>query len=207
MEKLEFDENGLIVTVVQDAVSKEVLTVAYMNQESLQKTLQTNETWFYSRSRKQLWHKGETSGNTQKVKEIRYDCDKDALVVLVEPTGPACHTGQYSCFHQSFNETKTLPNSSERFDILNKLEHIIAKREIERPEHSYTAYLFEQGVDKILKKVGEEAAEIIIAAKNCDREELKWEVADFLFHLMVLMRKQKVSFDDILHVLRKRYEK
>lgn len=203
---LKFDEKGLIPAVVQDAVSKEVLTVAYMNQESLEKTLETKETWFYSRSRRQLWHKGETSGNTQKVKEIRYDCDGDALVVLVEPNGPACHTGEYSCFHQElFGQRKELNHN--RFSIINMLEEVIAKREMERPEGSYTTYLFDEGVDKILKKIGEEASEIIIAAKNQNHDELKWEVADFLFHLMVLLREQKLPLDEVLKVLSERHAK
>ncbi|WP_243290338.1 bifunctional phosphoribosyl-AMP cyclohydrolase/phosphoribosyl-ATP diphosphatase HisIE [Bacillus sp. FJAT-47783] len=204
LDSLTFDEKGLIVAVVQDAVSKEVLTVAYMNKESLQKTLETNETWFYSRSRKQLWHKGETSGNTQYVKEIRYDCDQDALVILVEPKGPACHTGQYTCFHQTVEDTP-LYIGNERFEMINKLEKIIAERDVERPKESYCTYLFEQGVDKILKKVGEEAAEVIIAAKNRDADELKWEVADLIFHLMVLLREQKLPLDDVLQVLKERH--
>ncbi|MED0701059.1 bifunctional phosphoribosyl-AMP cyclohydrolase/phosphoribosyl-ATP diphosphatase HisIE [Aeribacillus composti] len=201
--ELKFDENGLIPAVVQDAVSKEVLTVAYMNEESLKKTLETKETWFYSRSRQKLWHKGETSGNTQTVQEIRYDCDKDALVVLVIPNGPACHTGQYSCFSKESGGQV----DGSRFDIINKLEAVIAEREAERPEDSYTTYLFEKGLDKILKKVGEEASEVIIAAKNRSHDELKWEAADLLFHLLVLLREQKLPFDEVLKVLKERHEK
>ena len=201
--ELKFDENGLIPAVVQDAVSKEVLTVAYMNEESLKKTLETKETWFYSRSRQKLWHKGETSGNTQTVQEIRYDCDKDALVVLVIPKGPACHTGQYSCFSKE-NGGQV---DGSRFDIINKLEAVIAEREAERPEGSYTTYLFEKGLDKILKKVGEEASEVIIAAKNRSHDELKWEAADLLFHLLVLLREQKLPLDEVLTVLKERHEK
>jgi len=200
--ELKFDENGLIPVVVQDAVSKEVLTVAYMNEESLKKTLETKETWFYSRSRQKLWHKGETSGNTQTVQEIRYDCDKDALVVLVIPKGPACHTGQYSCFSKE-NGGQV---DGSRFDIINKLEAVIAEREAERPEGSYTTYLFEKGLDKILKKVGEEASEVIIAAKNRSHDELKWEAADLLFHLLVLLREQKLPLDEVLKVLKERHE-
>jgi phosphoribosyl-AMP cyclohydrolase / phosphoribosyl-ATP pyrophosphohydrolase len=201
--ELKFDENGLIPAVVQDAVSKEVLTVAYMNEESLKKTLETKETWFYSRSRQKLWHKGETSGNTQTVQEIRYDCDKDALVVLVIPNGPACHTGQYSCFSKESGGQV----DGSRFDIINKLEAVIAEREAERPEDSYTTYLFEKGLDKILKKVGEEASEVIIAAKNRSHDELKWEAADLLFHLLVLLREQKLPLDEVLTVLKERHEK
>ncbi|MCT8140204.1 bifunctional phosphoribosyl-AMP cyclohydrolase/phosphoribosyl-ATP diphosphatase HisIE [Anaerobacillus sp. CMMVII] len=201
-----FDEKGLIPAVVQDATSKEVLTVAYMNEESLQKTLETRETWFYSRSRQELWHKGATSGNTQKVIDIRYDCDQDALVVLVIPAGPACHKGKYSCFSDSLLSSEA-PTSDDRFRILNILESTIAQREAEKPEGSYTTYLFEKGIDKMLKKVGEEAGEVIIAAKNRDPEELKWEVADLLFHLLVVLREQKLPLDEVLKTLEERHGK
>ncbi|MBT2572814.1 bifunctional phosphoribosyl-AMP cyclohydrolase/phosphoribosyl-ATP diphosphatase HisIE [Bacillus sp. ISL-51] len=198
-DELRFNEDGLIPAIVQDAASKEVLTLAYMNRESYEKTLETNETWFYSRSRQELWHKGGTSGNTQAVKGIRYDCDQDALIVLVEPSGPACHTGSYSCFSPEKAE------GADRFSILNELESVIAKRQAEMPEGAYTTYLFREGVDKILKKVGEEAAEVIIAAKNRDHEELKWESADLLYHLLVLLREQALPLDDVLEVLKKRH--
>ncbi|RBW71617.1 bifunctional phosphoribosyl-AMP cyclohydrolase/phosphoribosyl-ATP pyrophosphatase [Bacillus taeanensis] len=205
VNELKFDEKGLIPAVVQDAASKEVLTVAYMNEESLTKSLETKETWFYSRSRQELWHKGATSGNTQRIVDMRYDCDQDALVVLVTPSGPACHTGSYSCFSKSLlNEEAAVREN--RFDIVNELETVIAKREAERPEGAYTTYLFEKGVDKILKKVGEEAGEVIIAAKNRDPEELKWEVADLLYHLLVLLREQKLPLDDVLQVLEERHK-
>ncbi|MGE6630157.1 bifunctional phosphoribosyl-AMP cyclohydrolase/phosphoribosyl-ATP diphosphatase HisIE [Bacillus sp. NPDC077027] len=200
--ELTFNEAGLIPAIVQDAQSKEVLTLAYMNKESYEKTIESGETWFFSRSRKKLWHKGETSGHTQKVKEIRYDCDQDALVVLVDPSGPACHTGSYSCFANEA-EQRTEGN---RFAIFNELEQVIAKRQTEMPEGAYTTYLFEKGVDKILKKVGEEASEVIIAAKNRDQEELKWETADLLFHLLVLLREQNLPLDDVLKVLEKRHQ-
>lgn len=206
IEELKFDENGLIPAIVQDAQSKEVLTLAYMNKESLQKSLETGETWFYSRSRKKLWHKGETSGNTQKITDIRYDCDCDALVVSVIPAGPACHTGEYSCFSKSLLKEQSATNH-DRFAIINELENVIAKREAEMPEGSYTTYLFEKGVDKILKKVGEEASEVIIAAKNRHPEELKWEVADLLYHLLVLLREQKLPLDEVLKVLEERHSK
>ncbi len=200
---IKFDEKGLAPAIVQDAVSKEVLTLAYMNEESLRKSIETRETWFYSRSRQELWHKGETSGNTQKIVDIKYDCDQDALLVLVEPAGPACHTGSYSCFNESvLGESKEV--SSDRFAILNELEEVIAKREAEMPEGAYTTYLFDKGVDKILKKVGEEASEVIIAAKNRDHEELKWEAADLIYHLLVLLREQKLPLDEVLSVLQKR---
>ncbi|MBI0440965.1 MULTISPECIES: bifunctional phosphoribosyl-AMP cyclohydrolase/phosphoribosyl-ATP diphosphatase HisIE [Bacillus amyloliquefaciens group] len=198
-DELRFDEAGLIPAIVQDAASKEVLTLAYMNRESYEKTIETKETWFYSRSRRELWHKGATSGNTQKVKAIRYDCDQDALVVLAEPSGPACHKGSYSCF------STEKADAQDRFGILNELESVIAKRQAEMPDGAYTTYLFREGVDKILKKVGEEAAEVIIAAKNRDHEELKWEAADLLYHLLVLLREQSLPLDDVLDVLAKRH--
>ncbi|KOC25903.1 bifunctional phosphoribosyl-AMP cyclohydrolase/phosphoribosyl-ATP diphosphatase HisIE [Bacillus velezensis] len=198
-DELRFDEAGLIPAIVQDAASKEVLTLAYMNRESYEKTIETKETWFYSRSRGELWHKGATSGNTQKVKAIRYDCDQDALVVLAEPSGPACHKGSYSCF------SPEKADAQDRFGILNELESVIAKRQAEMPDGAYTTYLFREGVDKILKKVGEEAAEVIIAAKNRDHEELKWEAADLLYHLLVLLREQSLPLDDVLDVLAKRH--
>lgn len=147
-DELRFNEDGLIPAIVQDAASKEVLTLAYMNKESYEKTLETKETWFYSRSRQALWHKGETSGNTQAVKGIRYDCDEDALLVLVEPSGPACHTGSYSCF----TKEQTEEQAAGRFGIMNELERVIAERQAEMPEGAYTTYLFREGVDKILKK-------------------------------------------------------
>lgn len=203
-DMIQFDEKGLVPAIVQDAASKEVLTLAYMNKESLTKTIETKETWFYSRSREELWHKGETSGNTQTVLDLRYDCDQDAVLVLVNPEGPACHKGTYSCFSDSLLSEELKPNA-DRFAILNTLEQIIAKREAERPEGAYTTYLFQEGVDKILKKVGEEASEVIIAAKNRDHQELTWESADLLFHLMVLLREQECALDDVLQVLNERH--
>jgi phosphoribosyl-ATP pyrophosphohydrolase/phosphoribosyl-AMP cyclohydrolase len=204
LQSAKFDQNGLVPAIVQDAVSKEVLTLAYMNEESLQKTIETKETWFYSRSRQELWNKGATSGNTQEVVGLKYDCDQDALLVLVRPAGPACHTGSYSCFSENvFGDSRQA--QGERFEILNTLEKLIAEREAEMPEGSYTTYLFTEGVDKILKKVGEEASEVIIAAKNRDADELKWEAADLLFHLMVLLREQKLPLDEVLNVLEERH--
>lgn len=205
IEELKFDDNGLITAVVQDASTFEVLTVAYMNRESLGKSLETRETWFYSRSRQELWHKGETSGNTQKIADIKFDCDADALVVLVQPAGPACHTGTVSCFSESLLGESAEGSNLADYKILKDLEQLIADRERERPEGAYTTYLFEKGVDKILKKVGEEASEVIIAAKNRDKEELKWETADLLYHLLVLLREQGLPFKDILGVLNERH--
>jgi phosphoribosyl-AMP cyclohydrolase / phosphoribosyl-ATP pyrophosphohydrolase len=207
-EEIKFDEKGLVPAIVQDAVSKEVLTLAYMNKESLEKTLETKETWFYSRSRQELWHKGATSGNTQSVVELKYDCDQDAILVLVNPSGPACHNGTASCFTENLLKGDSVEGVGlEEYHILQTLEKLIIEREQERPEGAYTTYLFEEGVDKILKKVGEEASEVIIAAKNRDREELKWESADLLYHLMVLLTEQKLAFKEVLGVLAKRHEK
>lgn len=204
--RIRFDENGLIPAVVQDAETSEVLTVAYMNEESLKKSLQTGESWFYSRSRKELWHKGATSGNTQKIVEMKHDCDQDSLVLRVLPKGPACHTGETSCFYETIYKNNDLQPATLT-DILSTLEKLIAERDEERPEGAYTTYLFEEGVDKILKKVGEEASEVIIAAKNRDAEELKWEVADMLYHTMVLLREQRLPFWEVLSVLQERHNK
>ncbi len=206
MNGLKFDESGLLPAIVQDANTKEVLTLAYMNEESLKKTVETRETWFYSRSRQELWHKGETSGNTQKVQEIMYDCDKDALVVKVIPTGPACHIGTVSCFTEKLLEAEEQEvAAATEASFLKELERLIARRDAERPEGSYTTYLFEEGVDKILKKVGEEAAEVIIAAKNSDLNELKWEVSDLFFHVLVLLREQGLPYAEIERNLRERH--
>ncbi|AEI38842.1 bifunctional phosphoribosyl-AMP cyclohydrolase/phosphoribosyl-ATP diphosphatase HisIE [Paenibacillus mucilaginosus] len=210
---VKWDAHGLVPAIVQDALSKEVLMMAYMNEESLKLTLESGETWFWSRSRQELWHKGATSGHTQKVTSLRYDCDGDTLLVLVEQKGPACHTGSYSCF---FNDVKlgalagaeaAAANESDRFAMLAKVEAVIAQRDAERPEGAYTTYLFEKGIDKILKKIGEEAGEVIIAAKNQDNDELRYEATDLLFHLMVLLRERKVPLDDLMFELGRRYNK
>jgi phosphoribosyl-ATP pyrophosphohydrolase/phosphoribosyl-AMP cyclohydrolase len=201
--KVKFDEKGLVPAIIQDAGTKEVLTLAYMNEESLKKTLETGETWFYSRSRQELWHKGETSGNTQSVVSINYDCDQDALLVLVYPKGPACHTGAVSCFSERVYEGGS---SLGDYQILQTLEKVILDRQRERPEGAYTTYLFEKGVDKILKKVGEEAAEVIIAAKNRSHEELKWEASDLLYHLQVLLVEQELPLKEVLKTLEERHK-
>lgn len=203
IEGLKFNEQGLITAVVQDARSKEVLTVAYMNEESLQKTIETNETWFFSRSRNELWHKGATSGNTQQVVSIKADCDKDALVVEVVPAGPACHNGTTSCFTETVVQNKQVGSVG----ILSQLKDVIAQREIDMPEGAYTTYLFDKGIDKICKKVGEEATEVVIGAKNRDAEEVKWESADLLYHLLVLLQEQKVDVYDVLGVLEARHNR
>jgi phosphoribosyl-ATP pyrophosphohydrolase/phosphoribosyl-AMP cyclohydrolase len=210
---IQFDAHGLVPAIVQDAVSKEVLMMAYMNNESLQRTIQTGDTWFWSRSRKELWNKGATSGHTQKVKSLRYDCDADTLLLLVDQVGPACHTGSYSCFTNSIAiegttaETAPIASGGDRFAILAALESVIASRDAERPEGAYTTYLFEKGVDKILKKVGEETAEVIIAAKNKDNDELRYEASDLIFHLMVLLRDARLPLDDLMMELERRHVK
>lgn len=204
MTTIQFDENGLVPAIVQDARTKEVLTLAYMNEESYNKTLETKETWFYSRSRQELWHKGATSGHTQKVVAMRADCDSDALVVEVIPNGPACHTGAISCFNEEIVKKSKEIGS---LDILHTLKNVIEDREQTMPEGAYTTYLFNEGVDKIGKKVGEEATEVVIAAKNRDAEELKWETADLLYHVLVLLQEQKLDLYEVLAVLQKRHEK
>jgi phosphoribosyl-ATP pyrophosphohydrolase/phosphoribosyl-AMP cyclohydrolase len=189
-KNVRFDPNGLVPAVVQDAHTREVLTLAYMNEESLARTLETGQTWFWSRSRNELWHKGATSGNTQDVVSVTADCDNDAIIVLVEPAGPACHTGATSCFeveHSGATDT----------GLLHELYAVIKSREQARPEGSYTTYLFDKGLDKILKKVGEESAETIIAAKNEDREQLVAEVADLLYHLLVMLVARGVDLNDV----------
>ena len=194
-DEIRFDERGLIPAVVQDAATREVLTLAYMNRESLARTLETKQTWFWSRSRNELWHKGATSGNTQEVVNLALDCDQDAIIVLVKPAGPACHTGAVSCF-----DTGAQPLGL----ILDQLYELIQTRERERPSGSYTTYLFETGLDKILKKVGEESAETIIAAKNDDVARLTEESADLLYHLLVLLVARGVSLTDIAQELGQR---
>jgi phosphoribosyl-ATP pyrophosphohydrolase/phosphoribosyl-AMP cyclohydrolase len=189
-QKVSFDEHGLVPVIVQDAHTREVLTLAYMNQESLARTLETGQTWFWSRSRNELWHKGATSGNTQDVVTLATDCDNDAIVVLVEPAGPACHTGARSCFDLQLPE-------QQPGDLLHELYEVIKSRKQERPAGSYTAYLFDNGLDKILKKVGEEAAETIIAAKNEDRQQLIAETADLLYHLLVMLVQREVNLDEV----------
>ena len=202
IDDVKFDERGLIPAIVQDAGTRRVLTLAYMNAESLQKTLETRETWFWSRSRSSLWHKGETSGNTQRVVDVMLDCDGDALTVLVVPNGPACHTGAESCFHNEIHEAGAfeavaVPGSTNLAEVLKSLYQLVESRKRERPAGSYTTYLFDQGLDKILKKVGEESAETIIAAKNDDRTALGKEGADLLYHLVVLLVERGVSLEEV----------
>ena len=197
LDDVKFDERGLIPAIVQNAETLEVLTLAYMNRESLLKTIETQQTWFWSRSRGELWHKGETSGNTQKVVSLTLDCDRDAIVVLVDPAGPACHTGATSCF-------ETASNATGIGSVLDQLYELIESRERERPPNSYTTYLFDEGLDKILKKVGEESAETIIAAKNEDQGRVVSEVSDLMYHLLVLLVARGVSLEEISRELGQR---
>ncbi len=200
INELKFDKDGLIPAVVVDSVSKKVLTLAYMNKESLKITIEKKLTCFYSRSRKELWLKGETSGNYQHVVSITADCDNDALTVLVEPDGPACHTGAESCFYNTVWENDDLKEFS-----LESLSKLIEGRKIDKTEGSYTTYLFEKGIDKILKKVGEESTEVIIAAKADDKKETIYEIADLTYHLLVLMIQMGISLEDIHKELASRH--
>ena len=199
-DELKFDENGLIPAIVVDAVSKKVLTLAYMNKESLEISAEKELTCFFSRSRQELWLKGETSGNYQHIVSITADCDRDALVVLVEKDGPACHTGTDSCFNDTIFE------SEERHEFSAEgLMKLIEGRKTEKKEGSYTTYLFEKGLDKILKKIGEESTEVIIAAKAEDKKETVYEIADLAYHVMVLMIEAGISLEDIHRELASRH--
>lgn len=237
VEGIKFDERGLVPAVVQDARTGEVLTLAYMNAESLRRTKESGETWFWSRSRAALWHKGETSGNTQRVVSLRADCDGDTLLVAVEPAGPACHTGARTCFEPAGDEaregaaTKVSEGAATKVtgerhaqnsvgggegsgagevsasDLgaeLGRLHALVAKRRAERPADSYTTYLFDAGLDKILKKVGEESTETIIAAKNPERGPLVAETADLLYHLVVLLVERGVTTEEVAAELARR---
>ena len=192
IEKLKFDEKGLIPAIVVDAVTKRVLTLAYMNRESLRISMEKELTCFWSRSRQELWLKGETSGNYQHIVSITADCDGDALVVTVEPEGPACHLGTDSCFEYPVYQSENRHEFS-----LQGLMDLIEGRKTDRKEGSYTTYLFDKGLDKILKKVGEESTEVIIAAHANDRKETVYEIADLAYHIMVLMVEQGISLEDI----------
>ena len=200
IEELKFDEKGLIPAIVVDAVTQEVLTLAYMNAESLKITLEKGLTCFWSRSRQTLWLKGETSGNYQHVTSITADCDKDALVVKVEKDGPACHTGAESCF---FNPLYINEEKSE-FSLRGLYELLLGRKK-EMPQGSYTTYLFEKGLDKILKKVGEESTEVIIAAKAQDKKETIYEIADLAYHLLVLMVESGITIDEVQAELASRH--
>ena len=200
IDELKFDEKGLIPAIVVDAVTKKVLTLAYMNRESLEVSMEKGLTCFWSRSRQELWLKGETSGNYQHIVSITADCDNDALVVMVEKEGPACHLGTDSCF------TKAVYQSEDRHEFsLIGLYDMLKERNEQRPQGSYTTYLFEKGIDKILKKVGEECTEVIIAGKANDKAETVYELADLAYHAMVLMVQMGISVEDIHKELASRH--
>lgn len=200
INELKFDDRGLIPAVVVDAITKQVLTVAYMNEESLRISMAEGRTCFWSRSRQELWRKGETSGNVQHIVSITADCDADALLVVAEKDGPACHTGSASCFFQSVWHSDTLQDFS-----LQGLYDLLSDRKATRPEGSYTSYLFDKGIDKILKKVGEESTEVIIAAKAGDCKETVYELADLAYHAMVLMVEMGISVEDVHRELASRH--
>ncbi|MBQ5717514.1 MAG: bifunctional phosphoribosyl-AMP cyclohydrolase/phosphoribosyl-ATP diphosphatase HisIE [Clostridia bacterium] len=200
IDELKFDANGLIPAVVVDSITKKVLTVAYMNRESLEISMEKGLTCFWSRSRQELWLKGETSGNYQHIVSITADCDKDALVIVVEKDGPACHLGTDSCF------ANPVWQSDEKQEFsLNGLYDMLVGRKNDKPEGSYTTYLFEKGIDKILKKVGEESTEVIIAAKADDRDETVYELADLAYHAMVLMVQMGITVEDVHKELASRH--
>jgi len=198
---LKFNSDGLIPAIVIDDNSGDVLMLAYMNKESLKISLEKKLTCFWSRSRNELWLKGETSGNYQHIKEIKADCDRDTLLVFVQPDGPACHLGNYSCFVDDVLEREE--NAHEKFTLCGLME-LIKGRKNEKVEGSYTSYLFEKGLDKILKKIGEESSEVIIAAKN-DRKETIYEISDLIYHMLVLMAEMNIEIKDIIKELGSRH--
>ncbi len=200
IDSLKFDEKGLIPAVVVDALSKKVLTVAYMNRESLEISVREGKTCFWSRSRQELWRKGETSGNFQHIVNIQTDCDRDALTVYVLKEGPACHLGTDSCFNDDVYVSDTLSAFS-----LEALMDMLKGRKSSPKEGSYTSYLFDKGLDKILKKVGEESTEVIIAAKDNDKKETVYEIADLMYHVMVMMIEMGISIDDVMKELASRH--
>ncbi len=215
IDKIAFEkQGGLVPAIIQDCVSGQVLMLAYMNKEALVKTIATGKTWFYSRSRQELWMKGESSGHVQLVQEILYDCDEDTLLIKAEQSGVACHTGHYSCFfinidgqeveEQVFDLKRIYESAQSSPAILYELYEIIKDRQVKMPEGSYTTYLFNKGLDKILKKVGEENAEVIIAAKNREKSEVIYETSDLLYHLLVLLVEQGVELGEIFAELKSR---
>jgi phosphoribosyl-ATP pyrophosphohydrolase/phosphoribosyl-AMP cyclohydrolase len=204
LDQLSFDADGLVPVVAQDAVSGDVLMLAYADREALDRTMRTGAAHYWSRSRREIWEKGATSGNRQEVLEVRVDCDADAVLYLVRPAGPACHTLERSCFHRAPAGAGLEP-APPAGSILTRVEEIVRRRDEERPEGSYTTYLFEQGLDKALKKVGEEATETILAAKNGDAGELRAEVADLIFHLLVVMRIGGLPLQEVREELDRRF--
>lgn len=209
-ESIKFDDKGLVPVVTQDYKTKEVLMVAYMNEEAFDKTIETGKVTYYSRSRSKLWIKGETSGHFQLVKSIKLDCDGDTLLIEAEQIEAACHTGNKTCFYRTLSDGEWSEGAAKpeaeglSAQILQEVYNVIVDRTIHPKEGSYTNYLFTKGLDKILKKVGEEAAEVIIAAKNKSKEEIRYEISDLMYHLMVLMVERGVTLDDIYGELRGR---
>lgn len=199
IDEVSFDDKGLVPAIVQDDTTGNVLMLAYMNKEALTKTLETKETWFFSRSRQELWNKGATSGNRQIVKRLSFDCDNDTILVQVEPKGPACHTGEISCFSETVFEEETANRQ-----VVHEVIAEIKNRRSNPVEGSYTSYLFQEGIDKVLKKVGEESAEVIIGAKNEDKAELTSELSDLIYHSLVLMEIADVDLSDVKNELLKR---
>lgn len=208
IKNIKFDSNGLIPAIAQDYSTKEVLMLAYMNKESLKKTIETGKVHYYSRSRKEQWLKGETSGNYQTVKNMCYDCDGDTILIQVEQIGNACHTGHHSCFYTDIygNEFDKNVSKQSYFDarILKDEYETIVDRKENPKEGSYTTYLLEKGIDKTLKKIGEESSEVIIAAKNSAKEEIVYEIADLLYHLAVTMVQTDITWEDVFSEMRKR---
>ncbi len=201
LEKIKFNEQGLVPVVVQDVNTSSVLMLAYMSKESIEKTLETGKMVYFSRSRQKLWLKGETSGNFQTLCELKVDCDGDALLALVIQEGVACHTGNYSCFFESIHGNG---KNTSGYGIIDELFGIIEDRKANPKEGSYTSYLFEKGIDKILKKVGEESAEVIIAAKNASHDEIRYEAADLIYHLLVLLSETGLRPSEVFSELEKR---
>lgn len=201
LDQLKWNADGLLPVVIADASTNAVLTLAYANREALEKTIAERSTYLFSRSRQKLWHKGEESGNTQEVVEVAYDCDADALLYRVIPSGPACHTGAPSCFHNalySASQNETCHAEAGSFSkAITHLETVLEQRKGADPASSYVAKLYSGGVDKIGKKIGEEATEVVIAAKNASHDELVWEAADLIFHLLVLLQAANVPIDDV----------
>lgn len=204
VEEIQFDQNGLIPAVIQDNATDQVLMVAYMNRETLQETIETGRTVFYSRSRRERWRKGDVSGNIQKVISIRLDCDGDCLLIRVEQTGPACHTGNKSCFYRKLEKDTWEEAAGESSNMLFELYDVALDRQNDPQPGSYTNYLLDAGLDKIAKKVGEECVETILAAKNGDKKEIAAETADLFYHLTVLLAERGVTYEDVFQELRER---
>lgn len=205
LDALRFDDRGLVPVVAQDAVSGEILMLAYANRDALERTAASGRAHYWSRSRQQIWRKGDTSGHEQHVREIRVDCDADTVLYQVIQVGAACHTGEATCFHQRVTESGAIEAGSSAAHVLGRVERVIAERARERPDGSYTTYLLEKGIDKILKKIGEESTEVVVAAKNGDNVELTAEVSDLLFHLLVLLRERDLPLEAVWSELERRF--